>query len=74
MHLPDAPPPARGEAAKCATHGGVLPPTLTRRQRRRVERLAAIHGLDVPQAAYASQEAAEEWFATQWRRSLRDEL
>ena len=48
MHLPEAPPPATGAEAACATHGRVQPPELTRRQRRRIERFAAIHGVEVP--------------------------
>ena len=74
MHLPEAPPPATGAEAACATHGGVQRPELTRRQRRRMERFAAIHGLEIPAVARATQEAAEAWLAKAWRESLRDEL
>ena len=81
IHLPDPPPPAKGDAAVCATHGGVLPPELTRRQRRRLERFSAIHGIEVPSASYESQVAAEAWLAAEWKMTLsappsprRDEL
>jgi phospholipase C len=65
-HLPQPPPPHPD--ADETTHGAVRPPHLTRRQQRRLERFGGLFGIEAPPESYASQEAAETWLETTWKR------